>query len=163
MRLAVVALLTVACVLSGCSDEPSDQQRLNSVMVGSAEVLSDADSETVSAIGLELVALAVPLREWFDGTAPRATLLERMERAVDRIEGRLTPDRAPEVIATFEPYVNAWRRILAALEQDDMEEYEAAVARIRELDDRRIQRVVEAFGEDAARELLESEGVDPNR
>lgn len=163
MRVAIAALLAGLCVLAGCSDDPSDQQLLNSVMVGSAEVLSDADSEVVSAIGLELVALAVPLQEWFDGTAPRATLLDRMERAVERIDARLTPDRAPAVLATFEPYVTAWRRILVALEQGDTEEYEAAVARIRELDDRRIARVAEAYGEEAARELLESEGVDPNR
>lgn len=163
MRLAVVALLTVACVLSGCSDEPSDQQRLNSVMVGSAEVLSDADSETVSAIGLELVALGVPLREWFEGSAPRETLLERMERGVDRIEGRLTPDQPPEVLATFRPYVTEWRNVIDALERDDMEDYEVAIERLRELDDRRVDRVVEAYGEEVARDLLESEGVDPNR
>lgn len=164
-RTAIPALVLVLAIaaLAGCSDDPSDQQLLNSVMVDSTDVLSDEDSEAVSAIGLELVALGQPLQEWFDDSAPEDQLLARMTAAVDRIEDRLTPERAPEVRSTFEPYVATWRRILAALEAGDMAEYDAAVERIRELDDRRIQRVVDAYGEDVARDLLESEAIDPSR
>lgn len=160
----VAPVLLLALLLGGCGDDdPSDQRLLNSVMVGSPDVLSEEDSETVSAIGLELVALAQPLQQWFDRSAPREELLARMTDAVDRIERRLTPERDSDVLATFEPYVAAWRRILDALEADDLEAYDQAVARIRELDERRIARVVEAYGEEDARRLLESEGVDPNR
>ena len=160
---AVLTVLALTSVAAACSDPPSDQRRLNTAMVGAPELLSSADSEAVSAIGVELVALSQPLEAWFADAEPRDELLERMTAAVERIDRRLTPERAPAVRTTFEPYVAAWERILDALERDDAADYDAAVTRIRELDDRRISRVVEAFGEDTARELLESEGVDPNR
>jgi hypothetical protein len=166
--LAVVLVLLVSVSAAGCSSGPSDQRRLNTVMVGAPETLSEADSEAVSAIGLELVALAAPLEDWFAGARPRDELLDEMTDAVERIEGRLTPERAPAVRSTFEPYVAAWHRILEALARDDLDDYDDAVARIRELDDRRIARVVEALGDEAARDLLESEadtagGTAPNR
>lgn len=116
-------------------------------MVGAPETLSDADSEAVSAIGLELVALSQPLNAWFDGSTPRDELLDEMTAAVDRIRGRLTPERSPAVRATFDPYVETWEEILDALETGDQAAYDAALARIRELDDRRVARVEAIYGE----------------
>jgi hypothetical protein len=163
VRALVAVCLVAVLVTAACSDQPSDQRRLNTAMVGAPELLSTDDSEAVSAIGLELVALAQPLEAWFADAQPRDELLVQMTAAVERIERRLTPEVDPSVRSTFEPYVSAWRRILDALERGDLDDYDAAVASVRELDDRRIERVVQAFGDDTARDLLESEGVDPNR
>jgi hypothetical protein len=163
---AIVTLVVFAfgIVVLGCgSDTQTHQQQLNSVMVGSFDVLSRDDSAAVSAIGLELVALGEPLREWFDGTEDHQVLLDRMTAAVDRIEARLTPDRAAAVRSTFQPYVNTWRDILAALKAGDISAYDTAVARIRQFDDERIARVVDVYGEEEAQHLLKEEGVDPNR
>jgi hypothetical protein len=161
--IALLATLLLALATAGCSDDvdapgaQGDQRQLNSVLVGSYDELSAADSEAVSAIGLELVSLGAPLRAWFDGTEARERLLAQMTAAVDRIEGRLTPERAPEVRTTFEPYVVAWRDVLAALDVDDDDAYEKAVAHIRDLDQIRIDRVADVYGEEEAQRLLQEE------
>jgi hypothetical protein len=164
-RLAVGVLATVllGSAAAACGAEGrSDQLELNTVMVDATDWLDEEDSDTVSAIGLELVALGVPLREWFDGTEDHDVLLERMTGAVDRIDARVQGAPREEVRATFEPYVNAWRHILDALATEPYDEaaqarYEQAVARIEELDQRRIDRVVEVYGAAEAERLLAGE------
>jgi hypothetical protein len=161
-RLIAGALLALA-VTAACSGDDSssgDQREINSIIVGSYDELSTADSEAVSAIGVELVALGTPLQAWFDEPEDRAELVPQMEAAVDRIEARLTTDRAPEVRATFEPYVEAWRDLLAALEAEDQAAYEEALDRLQLLDQIRIDRVVEAYGDEVGRSLVEQEQED---
>jgi hypothetical protein len=162
--LIVIALLSV--VSAACSDDADsesargDQRQLNSVMVGAYDELSAEDSAAVSAIGVELVALAAPLLAWFDGSGDRTALLDQMTASVDRIEARLTPDRGREVQTTFTPYVDAWRDLLAALAAGDTDVAEDTIDRLRSLDGIRIDRVVDVYGEEAARRLLADEGVD---
>jgi hypothetical protein len=153
----VVALVAAAC---GDDDDQSSpgQRELNSVMVGSYDLLSAGDSEAVSAIGLELVALGPPLQQWFEPGSDHDALLAQMRDAVDRIERRLTPDRAPEVRTTFEPYVAAWRDVLRALDADDTDGYEQAIGRLQELDRIRVERVADVYGDEVADELLNGEG-----
>jgi hypothetical protein len=154
---AVVAVLVAACGDDGHDASPG-QRDLNSVMVGSYEELPSADSEAVSAIGVELVALGPPLKQWFEPGADHAALLAQMTEAVDRIERRLTPERAPEVRTTFEPYVEAWRDLLAALDEDDADRYENAVGRLQDLDRIRVERVADVYGDDVADDLVKGEG-----
>jgi hypothetical protein len=160
VRRVIVALtLAVAIAASACSggdgSASNDQREINSVIVGSYDELTAADSEVVSAIGGELVALGAPLQAFVDGDGDRAVLLQRMTDAVDRIEARLTPERSPEVLATFEPYVDAWREVIAALDAGDQGAYEEAIDRLRDLDQIRIDRVVEAYGDEVGRSLVE--------
>jgi hypothetical protein len=158
---AVAALLVVTVACSGDDGgDAGDQREINSVIVGSYDELSSADSEAVSAIGVELVALSAPLQSWFDGTADRAALVAQMAESVDRIEARLTPERAPEVLTTFEPYVRAWRDLLAALDAEDQRAYDEALDRLEDLDQIRIDRVVDAYGDEVGRSLVEEEQTD---
>jgi hypothetical protein len=164
MTAALAACVMLA--LGGCSGDDAappagDQRELNSVSVGSYDLLSAADSEAVSQIGLELVLLGPPLQTWYGGSGDRAALLEQMTTAVDRIDAALSPDRAPEVRTTFTPYVTTWRELLAALGADDTAAAEDAIERLRDLDQIRIDRVVDVYGEDAARALGMEEGVVP--
>jgi hypothetical protein len=160
--LLVIALSSV--VSAACSGDTgsesarSDQRQLNSVMVGAYDELSAEDSAAVSAIGVELVALAAPLQAWFDGSGDRTALLDQMTASVDRIEARLTADRGREVRTTFAPYVDAWRDLLAALGAGDTDGAENAIDRLRSLDRIRIDRVVDVYGEEAAQRLLAEEG-----
>jgi hypothetical protein len=164
-----IVLVWALSVTSGLAcaggDGPGDagQRELNSVMVGSPDELSAADSETVSAIGLELVALGAPLQEWFSAGADQAALAAQMRAAVDRVEHLLTPDVAPEVRATFEPYVTAWRDLLDALADGDTDAYDTAVEHLHVLDQIRIDRVEDVYGPEQAEELLVEEGVEPTR
>jgi hypothetical protein len=160
VRRVIIAVATSVALLTGaCSGDDgsasSDQRAINSVIVGSYDNLSTEDSEVVSAIGAELVALGAPLQAFVDGEQDREQLMTQMTAAVDRIEGRLTDDRAPEVVSTFAPYVEAWRDLLAALAADDQDAYDRAVDRLRDLDQIRIDRVIEAYGDEVGRSLVE--------
>jgi hypothetical protein len=153
--------------LGACGDDDTssspDQRALNSVIVGSYDELPADDSAVVSAIGVELVALGAPLQAWFEPGSDRDALLQQMTAAVDRIDGRLTPERATEVRTTFEPYVVAWRDLLAALDADDADAYERAIDRLRGLDQIRIERVEDVYGEEVTAELLNRDGDRPAR
>jgi hypothetical protein len=160
--LTLSIIVAMAVLVGACGDDGNEaspgQRDLNSVMVGSYDELSSDDSEAVSAIGVELVALGPPLQQWFEPGADHAALLAQMTGAVDRIERRLTPERAPEVRTTFEPYVAAWRDLLAALDADDADGYQEVIGRLQDLDRIRIERVADVYGDEVADELVNGEG-----
>jgi hypothetical protein len=185
---ALVLLCAVVLLAGSCSQPETDQQKLNSVMVGSDVVLPTADTDAISEIGVELGSLAAPLARWWSGLndpqtstatwlAQAPSLLTQMRDVVDRIDSELTPERDPHVRDTFSPYVVRWRDLLRALEQlrdrvaagDEpgqqraVDDYNDVLAAIRALDAARVTRVVDVLGKDAARDLLENEGVDRGR
>lgn len=185
---ASLALLVLPWCASACSQGETDQQKLNSVMVGSDTVLPAADSDAVSAIGVQLAALAQPLQQWWSSlNDPSVTpqtwlaaapgLLDQIRTDVANVAARLTPDRDRQVRDTFQPYVDDWHDVIAALEQlrdrvaagdaagqqAATDQYNDALSRIHALDQARVQRVVAVLGVDEARRLLQEQGVDPGR
>jgi hypothetical protein len=185
---AAFALLVLPLLVAGCSQGETDQQKLNSVMVGSDTVLPTADTDAVSAIGVQLAALAQPLQQWWStlndpSVTPKTWLaaapglLDQIRTDVDNVESRLTPDRDERVRDTYQPYVSNWRDVVTALEtlrdkvaagdtagqQAATDDFNNALARIHALDEARVKRVATVLGVDQARRLLQEEGVDPSR
>ena len=191
MTAAVLALGALACSVVSCSSGGTDrasQRQLDAVMVGSDRELPTGDADLVDIVGLELSTLSVPLTAWWQGLNDPATptstwlaeapaLLVQMRAIVDRVESRVLSAETAPVRDTFVAYVVQWRTALAALDavrgatergdsaaqQKATDEYNAALGRIRGLDQARVDRVVAVYGRDDARRLLESEGLDPSR
>jgi hypothetical protein len=192
---SVVVVLVCAAAL-GCRQDsasprvvaPQDVARLASVSVGSDVALSGDDVAAVNVVGLQLVALGVPLRAWWSSlndpaVAPSSWLQNSrglaadMTATVDQLEATLGPERSPAVREALTPYVPLWREILRALEivrtgvatnntdaqLRGTEAYNLARGRIELLDQRRVARVVTAYGRDEARRLLADQGHDLER
>jgi hypothetical protein len=191
VTMLVLALGTLASCVASCSSGGTDrasQRQLDAVMVGSDRELPTADADLVEIVGLELSTLSVPLDAWWQGLNDPATptsawlvtalaLLEQMQAIVDRVESRVLSAETTPVRDTFVAYVAQWRTALRALDavrgatergdpavqQKATDEYNAALGRIRGLDQARVDRVVAVYGRDDARRLLASEGLDPSR
>jgi hypothetical protein len=194
--LSALVLVLVGASVAGCGSggasttEPGADTtaRLASVMVGSDTVLGPADVTAVNVIGLDLVTLATPLRTWWatfndpdvDESAWLASapqLLDAMRTTVSHIGQQLGPGRDPAVRATFTPYLEQWKNVLAALEamqsavragdlgaqQAATDDYNAAIAAMQRFDSRRVGRVIDAYGRDEAARALAAQGLDPSR
>jgi hypothetical protein len=139
-------------------------------------------------IGLDLVTLAAPLTTWWttlndpavserDWLAAALGLLDVMRTTVDHIGAQLGPGRDASVRATYQPYVDRWRAILAALDdlraavasgdgtgqQRATAAYNEEIAAVGRLDQARVARVVAVYGAEDAARALRAQGLDPAR
>ena len=187
LGIVALALVAMSLGCSSDEDGPSatadplDARLLHSVMIGSEEVISEEASAAVDTIGLQLRAMgpalaaltesyvdpAVSRDEWTAASdQPLAALFESV-RALDGLV-----ERAPEPVRdAFRPYVQGWNAVYesqrgllaavrsrdAAAEQAALEAQGTALAELRDLDDARMARVAEEFGQVVADELLSRE------
>jgi hypothetical protein len=170
----ILVVLTVGLPLAGaaCSrSEGVDQRVLHSVMLGTDEVIDARASRAVDLVGLRLRALGPSLGAAIEAAGDPAPLA-RLEADVTGLAEEVAA--GPSVVrrgfagyvARWEEIADAQRRLAEARRTGDeaaavqaLADTDAALVRLQALDRQRLERVVEAFGEEEAARLLEAETV----